>query len=220
MHRRYFKYTILLLLITSGTGLFAQVDNPMGGLAIPKAKSAVTPSKAPAKTDLPSSVVPPTKTYTATDLTRTDEKEFSMVKKDEFINRGTEYQDRVNSSVQRKGESNEAFRGNQSFGELRTKAKYFTVISADYGLEDGDRIRVLVNDRVVIPEFMLTNNSRGLQITLLPGFNKIEFEAMNQGTSGPNTAQFTIIDDADNQLMSNQWNLATGFRASVMVIKE
>lgn len=219
MHRRYLKYAFLLLIITSGSALFAQVDNPMGGLAIPKSKSTVKPSAAPAKTDLPSSVVPPTKSYTATDLTKKQE-EFSMIKKEEFVNRGTEYQDRVNSSVQRKGESNEAFRGNQSFGEIRTKSKYFTIFSADYGLEDGDRIRVLVNDQVVISEFMLTNNSKALQITLLPGFNKIEFEAMNQGTSGPNTAQFTIIDDKENRLMSNQWNLATGFRASVMVIKE
>lgn len=219
MHVRYLKYVFFLFIITSGTGVFAQVDNPMGGLAIPKSKSTVKSSPIPAKTDLPSSVMPPAKTYNATDLTKKTE-EFSMVKKEEFVNRGTEYQDRVNQSVQRKGESNEAFRGNQSFGEIRTKASYFNIISADYGLEDGDRIRVLVNDRVVISEFMLTNNSRALQITLNQGFNKIEFEAMNQGTSGPNTAQFTVYDDNDNMLMSNQWNLATGFKASIMVIKE
>lgn len=219
MHIRYFKYAILLFIITSGTAVFAQVDNPMGGLAIPKAKTTVPPSTAPAKTDLPSSVIPPSKTYNATDLTKKTE-EFSMIKKEEFVNRGTEYQDKVNQSVQRKGESNVAYRGNQSFGELRTKANYFTIYSADYGLEDGDRIRVLINDRVVIPEFMLTNNSKALQIALQPGFNKIEFEAMNQGTSGPNTAQFTVYDDTDKQLMSNQWSLATGFKASIMVIKE
>lgn len=219
MHRRYLKYAIFSLLITSGTSLFAQVDNPMGGLAIPKSKSTVKSSPVPAKTDVPSTVMPPAKTYNATDLTKKTE-EFTMVKKEEFVNRGTEYEDRVNQSVQRKGESNEAYRGNQSFGEIRTKSGYFNIVSADYGLEDGDRIRVLVNDRVVIPEFMLTNNSRGLMINLQPGFNKIEFEAMNQGTSGPNTAQFTVFDDNDNMLMSNQWNLATGFKASIMVVKE
>lgn len=219
MYRPYLKYAIFSLLITSGTSVFAQVDNPMGGLAIPKSKSTVKATPIPAKTDVPSTVMPPAKTYNATDLTKKTE-EFTMVKKEEFVNRGTEYEDRVNQSVQRKGESNEAFRGNQSFGEIRTKAGYFNIISADYGLEDGDRIRVLVNDRVVIPEFMLTNNSRALMINLQPGFNKIEFEAMNQGTSGPNTAQFTVYDDNDKMLMSNQWNLATGFKASIMVIKE
>lgn len=219
MHRRYLKYVFLLLIITSATGVFAQVDNPMGGLAIPKAKTTVTPSPIPAKTDLPSTVVPPTKVYTGTDLTKKEE-EFSMVKKEKFVNRGAEFQDRVNASVQRKGESNEAYRGNQNFGELRTKAPYFDIYAADFGLEDGDRIRVLVNDQVVISEFVLTNNSRGLQIRLQPGFNKIEFEAMNQGTSGPNTAQFNIYDNKETLLLSNQWNLATGFKASVMVIKE
>ena len=43
MQRRYLKYAILSLLITSGTAAFAQIDNPMGGMAIPKAKSTVTP---------------------------------------------------------------------------------------------------------------------------------------------------------------------------------
>jgi len=215
----FMKYFFAILLITiSSSGLYAQIDNPMGGLAIPKTNTTVSP-KIPAKTDLPSTVMPPKKTFTGADLTK-KESEFSMVKKEEFVNRGTEYQDKVNASVQRKGESNEAYRGNQSFGEIRTKSAYLDILSADYGLEDGDRIRVLVNDRVVIQEFTLTNNIRGLQLQLLPGFNKIEFEAMNQGTSGPNTAQFTIYDDKEKQLMSNQWNLATGFKASVMVIKE
>ena len=215
----FMKYFFALLLITiSSSGLYAQIDNPMGGLAIPKTNTTVSP-KIPAKTELPSTVVPPKRTFTGADLTK-KESEFSMVKKEEFVNRGTEYQDKVNASVQRKGESNEAYRGNQSFGEIRTKSAYLDILSADYGLEDGDRIRVLVNDRVVIQEFTLTNNIRGLQLQLLPGFNKIEFEAMNQGTSGPNTAQFTIYDDKEKQLMSNQWNLATGFKASVMVIKE
>jgi len=215
----FMKYFFALLLITiSSLGLYAQIDNPMGGLAIPKTSTTVSP-KISAKTDLPSTVVPPKRTFTGADLTK-KESEFSMVKKEEFVNRGTEYQDKVNASVQRKGESNEAYRGNQSFGEIRTKSAYLDILSADYGLEDGDRIRVLVNDRVVIQEFTLTNNIRGLQLQLLPGFNKIEFEAMNQGTSGPNTAQFTIYDDKEKQLMSNQWNLATGFKASVMVIKE
>jgi hypothetical protein len=190
----------------------------MGGLVIPKAKTTVSP-KIPAKTDMPSTVVPPKKTFTGADLTKKDE-EFSMVKKEEFVNRGSEFQDKVNQSVQRKGESNIAYRGNQSFGEIRTKSSYLNIFSADYGLEDGDRIRVLVNDKVVIAEFTLTNNTRSLQLPLQPGFNKVDFEAMNQGTSGPNTAEFTIYDDKDKQLMSNQWNLATGFKASVMVIKE
>ena len=215
----FMKYFFALLLITiSSSSLYAQIDNPMGGLAIPKTNTTVSP-KIPAKTELPSTVMPPKKTFTGADLTK-KESEFSMVKKEEFVNRGTEYQDKVNASVQRKGESNEAYRGNQSFGEIRTKSAYLDILSADYGLEDGDRIRVLVNDRVVIQEFTLTNNIRALQLQLLPGFNKIEFEAMNQGTSGPNTAQFTIYDDKEKQLMSNQWNLATGFKASVMVIKE
>ncbi len=219
MKHAYTKYFFLFTVLLSGMGMFAQVDNPMGGLSIPKSNTTTTVSPTlPAKADVILPITPPKKNYSSADFK--EDSNFSMVKKDEFINRGTEFQDKVNASVQRKGESNEAYRGNQSFGEIRTKSKYLNVLSADYGLEDGDRIRVLVNDRVVIPEFTLTNNTKALQIMLQPGFNKIDFEAMNQGTSGPNTAQFSIYDDKEDQLLSNQWNLATGFKASVMVIKE
>lgn len=212
------KYLFSILLLTiSTTGVYAQVDNPMGGLAIPKSNTAI-PAVAPkAKADVPTKKDEPRKSFTSYDLERTDE---HVAKNESFADRGEEFRSKINASVSPRGESNAAYRGNQHFGELRTKSSRLDILAADFGLEDGDRIRVLVNDKVVIQEFTLTNFNRGLQITLQPGFNKIDFEAMNQGTSGPNTAQFAIYDDTDKLLMSNQWNLATGFRASVMVIKE
>jgi len=51
-------------------------------------------------------------------------------------------------------------------------------------------------------------------------FNKVEFEALNQGTSGPNTAEFSIFDDKGAVITSDQWDLATGFKGSIMIIKE
>lgn len=217
MQARYIKYILLLFIITSGSGAFAQIDNPMGGLAIPKSNTTI-PAVAPkAKADAPTKKDEPRKSFSSYDLQRTDD---NVSKNESFADRGEEFRSKINQSISPRGESNAAFRGNQNFGELRTKSGHLDILAADFGLEDGDRIRVLVNDRVVIQEFTLTNFNRGLQITLQPGFNKIDFEAMNQGTSGPNTAQFAIYDDSDKLLMSNQWNLATGFRASVMVIKE
>ena len=44
--------------------------------------------------------------------------------------------------------------------------------------------------------------------------------ALNQGTSGPNTAQFIMYDDQENEISSNIWNLATGVTASVIIIKD
>ena len=50
--------------------------------------------------------------------------------------------------------------------------------------------------------------------------NEIEIEALNQGESGPNTAQFAVQDEFGNVIMSDIWNLATGAKASLIVVKE
>ena len=44
--------------------------------------------------------------------------------------------------------------------------------------------------------------------------------ALNQGASGPNTAAFSVYDDAGNLITSNEWNLTIGVKASIIVIKE
>ena len=54
---------------------------------------------------------------------------------------------------------------------------------------------------------------------LKEGFNKIDFIALNQGESGPNTAELRIYDDNDVLLSANQWNLATGAKATLIIVK-
>ena len=49
---------------------------------------------------------------------------------------------------------------------------------------------------------------------------KVDFEALNQGFSGPNTAQFMIFDDKGSLISSNQWKLGTGFKATIIIVKE
>ena len=48
----------------------------------------------------------------------------------------------------------------------------------------------------------------------------MDFVALNQGSSGPNTAAFSVFDDAGRLITSNEWNLTTGIKASIVVIKE
>ena len=52
------------------------------------------------------------------------------------------------------------------------------------------------------------------------GFNKIDIEAINQGSSGPNTAEFQVFDDKGASISANQWNLSTGFKATIVIVKE
>jgi hypothetical protein len=112
------------------------------------------------------------------------------------------------------------YKRNQSFGEIRTKSNTVKLMFKDYAAVDGDRIKIMVNGLTVRADAMLIEVFQTVEIGLTPGFNKVEFEALNQGYSGPNTAQFKIIDDSGKQLIDNRWDLATGFKASIMIIKE
>ena len=89
----------------------------------------------------------------------------------------------------------------------------------DYADVDGDRISVFVNDEEQVRDVFLTNTFRGFVIKLKPGFNKIEFLALNQGEAGPNTAEFQVIDEKNQVIARNYWALATGSKAQFVIIK-
>lgn len=213
------KHLLSIFLFFCTLGLSAQVDNPTGGIAIPKSNNTINPTPDPVTTETPTPLAPPKRSFSSYDLEK-KENNFSMIKNDGFVSRGAEYEKKVSSSVTPKGEPNTTVREDQFFGEIRTKSPYLEILAADFGAEDGDRVRVLVNGVVVIPEFVLSHTFKPLIITLNEGFNKIDFEAMNQGTTGPNTAIFFIHDNKEVLLKEDQWALATGFKGMVMVIKE
>ena len=124
----------------------------------------------------------------------------------------------VNTNINE--DDSKIFRRNQSFGEIKTKSNSVKLMFKDYAAVDGDRIKIMVNGLTVRADAMLVEVYQTVEIGLTPGFNKVDFEALNQGYSGPNTAQFKIVDDAGKQLIDNRWDLATGFKASIMIIKE
>ncbi|QRE60647.1 hypothetical protein [Flavobacterium psychrophilum] len=81
-------------------------------------------------------------------------------------------------------------------------------------------LRIWENEIVIIQNAYLTNSRKELILDLFQSSNKIEFEALNEGLSPPNTAQFDIYDDKGNLLFSNQWALSKGYRASIIIEKE
>ena len=50
--------------------------------------------------------------------------------------------------------------------------------------------------------------------------NKIVIKALNQGTSGPNTAAFKVFNANGSLISSNEWNLATGAKATLVIAKD
>jgi hypothetical protein len=67
---------------------------------------------------------------------------------------------------------------------------------------------------------LLSGTFKGVNVDLVEGFNRLDFEALNQGTSGPNTAQVMVADEEGNIIHNNLWNLSTGSKASLIVVKE
>lgn len=138
------------------------------------------------------------------------------------LNVGKIYADKLNKGSKGGGETGDSklYRRNMFLGDFNTKADIIGIFYRDFGLVDGDLIRVLVNDKIVIYDIYLGGNFTQLDLKLEKGINKIDFEALNQGYSGPNTAEFKIFDDKGALISENQWNLGTGFKATVIIIKE
>lgn len=110
--------------------------------------------------------------------------------------------------------------GNMYLGDIKTNGKFVGIVYRDHEYVDGDRIKVYLNEVVVEPNVFLTAAFKGINLDLKKGFNRIDFEALNQGTSGPNTAQVNVYDDQGKLIHSNMWNLSTGSKATIIVVKE
>ena len=153
----------------------------------------------------------------------TDKKEFSMFG-EKFGNPGELYEKQLKKqaeSVEKK--LDESMTGNttdQYLGDYKTKVSEVNIVYRDHGAVDGDLIRIFVDDDVVKPQILLVGSFKGFKLSLVNGFNKIDFQALNQGESGPNTAQVMVLDLEGNIIASSHWNLATGVKATLIVVKE
>lgn len=117
-------------------------------------------------------------------------------------------------------EAKAEFGKDQYLGDLKTTAKKATIMYRDHEYVDGDMIRVWVNGEIEIPHVRLEGSFKGFDLVLQDGFNKIDFEALNQGTSGPNTAQVNVYDEIGNLLATYEWNLLTGNKATTIIVKQ
>jgi hypothetical protein len=145
-------------------------------------------------------------------------KPIDLTLKNDFIKPGQEYQDKLNRVGD--GEVSQAFRKNQNLGDFKTKSLFLKILCRDNQFVDGDRVRIFINDLIIQDNVLLDSNFQEFEMTLKTGFNKIDIEALNQGSSGPNTAEFQVYDDKGKQISANQWNLSSGFKATIIVVKD
>jgi hypothetical protein len=112
------------------------------------------------------------------------------------------------------------YRRNEYLGGFVTNSTISTVRYRDAAFVDGDKIRVYLNDKVIEPEVSLVGDFKGFKITLVKGMNKIDFEALNEGSASPNTAEFQVFDDEGKVIENSQWNVGKGYKATIILYKE
>ena len=115
--------------------------------------------------------------------------------------------------------SNPKLKSDFSLGTFHTKSKSVRIEVRDHSLVDGDRIKVYLNERVINSNIMLNGISYAINIELISGYNRIDIEALNQGYSGPNTAELRVFDEKGYLISSQEWNIATGNFATLGIIK-
>jgi hypothetical protein len=147
----------------------------------------------------------------------TTSKKPSLVQEDNLKKMEYEYDP---AWLEREREMKDEYKKNQHFGDFRTKSEKITIMCRDHEYVDGDRVRMLQNDKIIMTDVFLVSEFKKFFVDLEPGFNKIEFVALNQGSSGPNTAEFKVLDQNGNVMVHNVWNLATGIKASIIVVQE
>ena len=136
-----------------------------------------------------------------------------------FINSNDLYLSRLNRRETESNKNINKFKVDQFLGEIRNDGEYVNIILRDHEYPDGDLIKVQVNENVVMPAILLTEKAKGFKLDLKSGFNVVDFVALNQGSSGPNTAEIIVYDDQGKLVGTNRWNLATGVKATYIIYK-
>jgi len=116
-------------------------------------------------------------------------------------------------------EIKEEFKMDQSLGSVVTQGGFVEVYCRDHQYIDGDKVQIFVNGEMVAESVRLSAGFTPILVTLQNGFNSIEFVALNQGSSGPNTAELRVLSQKGEQLAVKEWNLLTGAKAELIVVK-
>lgn len=119
-----------------------------------------------------------------------------------------------------KDKTNNKLHSAQNLGTIHSNTKFVKIEYRDFGLEDGDRVKVYLDNKPVAGNVFLSNDYYTLQINLdTKGYHQIDIEALNQGIYGPNTAEFVVYDDKGNVIMHKAWDLTKGKIATLGIVR-
>lgn len=116
-------------------------------------------------------------------------------------------------------EVKEEYKFDQTLGNVVTQGRFVEVYCRDHQFIDGDKVQIIVNGELVEASVLLTAGFKPVLVNLQDGFNSIQFVALNQGSSGPNTAELRVLSEKGEMLAKKEWNLLTGAKAELIVVK-
>ena len=148
-----------------------------------------------------------------------EEEQFSMFPKSKLRDPGELFEKRYNARMEDQGVKVKTM-PDMYLGDIRVRGQIANIRCRDHEYPDGDLVQVIVNDEIFIPQLLLTSNFKSFDIPLKEGINSVVFVALNQGESGPNTAEFEVYNDENVLVSSKRWNLLTGVKATILVIKD
>ena len=118
------------------------------------------------------------------------------------------------------GQNKSKFKADYYLGDIETKSEYIIIKCRDHEYVDGDRIKLMLNNSIIHPNISLTSTFYVIDIDLDDGYNNIDFIALNEGDSSPNTAQLVVLDENGVQLSNKKWLISTGYKAKLVVYKK
>ncbi len=113
--------------------------------------------------------------------------------------------DSLNMNILRAGKSLTVF----------SKDEFITLTIYDSGKEDGDIIKLTVNDKIILDNFTIKAKKKSITIPLTQEQNLITLEALNEGYSPPNTVKMEITDSKN--ITHTRTILKKGEIASVVI---
>lgn len=194
---------ILFIIIITGVSLQGYAQKEVNGKYKP----------IPANNSEIKEITPPTETPPTTDTPPVKDPTVLKINPDDLYKNNSLYKREANVE-------GIFYRRNEYLGGYVTNTSVSTVRYRDAAFVDGDKIRVYLNDKVIEKEVSLNGDFQGFKITLVKGINKIDFEALNEGSASPNTAEFQVYDDKGVVIESSQWNVGTGYKAVIILYKE
>ena len=147
---------------------------------------------------------------------KSNEKEIDITNKTDLVTPTW----KIHQTFNEGGTNKSKFSKDFYLGDLETESRYIIIKCRDHEYVDGDRIRLMINGAVIHPNISLSSVYYVVDVDLEDGYNNIDFIALNEGESSPNTAQLIVQDEFGKQLSNKKWLISTGYKANLVVFKK